>query len=130
MDSKRSIQKKRSSCATCSNCHVPLQLCHCKRSACSGCGSTYIVDCTCSKVPSASRRNSCMRCAELSAALRLAQTEICDANTRFRLLAGQHEAALQTAAEMRATEISSAQQQCEQLRSAEARATDSETTAA
>ena len=72
---RASQEAKNYSC--CQNCHVPMALCHCQKSACSICGLSAL-NCSCKARPSSARPASapvCKKCAKLDESLSKAQAE-------------------------------------------------------
>ena len=72
---RASQEAKNYSC--CQNCHVPMSLCHCQKSACSICGLSAL-NCSCKARPSSARPASapvCKKCAKLDESLSKAQAQ-------------------------------------------------------
>ena len=75
----RRASREATSSSTCQNCHVPMALCHCQKSACSICGLSAL-NCSCKARPSsASPRPAsapvCQKCAKLDESLSKAQAQ-------------------------------------------------------
>lgn len=65
--------------SACQNCHVPMSLCHCQKSACSICGLSAL-NCMCklrpgSALPRPASALPCQKCSELDASLHKAQMQ-------------------------------------------------------
>eukprot|EP00964_Phaeocystis_antarctica_P040501 scaffold23138_cov66-Phaeocystis_antarctica.AAC.1 len=75
----RRASREATSRSACQNCHVPMALCHCQKSACSICGLSAL-NCSCKARPSsASPRPAsapvCQKCAKLDESLSKAQAQ-------------------------------------------------------
>ena len=73
----RRASQEAKSYSCCQNCHVPMSLCHCQKSACSICGLSAL-NCSCKARPSSARPASapvCKKCAKLDESLSKAQSQ-------------------------------------------------------
>ena len=76
----RRASREATSRSACQNCHVPMSLCHCQKSACSICGLSAL-NCNCKVRPAsasprpASASARCQKCAELDESLSKAQAQ-------------------------------------------------------